>query len=71
MDEQLKRLEAVTNRLESVVGHLSVANAQSQSTAHADSDSDAARLPILRDYETFVNDSVKPFLNVSQKNGDE
>jgi hypothetical protein len=69
MDDQLKRLEALTNRLESVVGHLSSASVNGQSNGSDDLTNNVDNLPILRDYETLINESVKPFLTVSQKIG--
>lgn len=65
MNEQLNRLEALTNRLESVVNHLSSAGGNGQSNGSDNLDS----LPILRDYEILINESVKPFVAVSQKIG--
>lgn len=65
MDQQLKRLEVLTNRLESVIGHLSSADVNVQSNDNDDLDGS----PILRDYQTIVNDSVKPFVTLTQKIG--
>lgn len=69
MDEELKRLEAVTSRLESFVSRLATTNAGSPSNTGDDSGSNVDQLPIIRDYDTFINESVKPFLAVSQKIG--
>jgi hypothetical protein len=69
MNEQLKRLEALTNRLESIVGNLSSAGANGQSNGSDDLTTNVNSLPILRDYETLINESVKPFVAVSQKIG--
>lgn len=65
MDEQLKRLEVLTNRLESVIGHLSSADVNVQSNDNDDLEGS----PILRDYQTIINDSVKPFATMTQKIG--
>ena len=65
MDEQLKRLEVLTGRLESVIGHLSSADVNGQSNGNDDLDNS----PILRDYHVLLNDSVKPFVVLSQKIG--
>lgn len=65
MDQQLKRLEVLTNRLESVIGHLSSADVNVQSNDNDDLDGS----PIVRDYQTIVNDSVKPFVTLTQKIG--
>jgi hypothetical protein len=69
MDEQLKRLEALTARLESVVGHLSSAGTNGQSNGNEDLTNNVDSLPILHDYEIIINQSVKPFIAVSQKIG--
>jgi hypothetical protein len=64
MDDQLRRLEVVTNRLESIIGQLSSPGVNSQSN-----ENDVDNLPILHDYDTLINESVKPFLAISQKIG--
>lgn len=69
MDDQLRRLEAVTNRLESFIGHLSSAGVNGQSNGSDDLANNVDSLPILRDYDTIINESVKPFLAASQKIG--
>ena len=66
MDEQLKRLEAITNRLESVVSQFLFNNINDQSQTDDDSLNNS---PVLRDYDTLINESVKPFLTVSRKIG--
>ena len=73
MDEQLKRLETVTNRLEVVVQQLSSAPNQSASN-QSDASNDVAedsidQLPIIGDYNAIINESVKPFVALSQKLG--
>lgn len=66
MDEQLKRLETLTNRLESVIRQLPAVNAhENGETTENNVDSS----PVVRDYELLINDSVKPFVAVSQKLG--
>ena len=69
MEEQIKRLEAVTNRLESIVGQFSPANTNSQSNHVDNSEQEYDHLPVLRDYQTLVNADVQPFLAMSQKIG--
>jgi division protein CdvB (Snf7/Vps24/ESCRT-III family) len=69
MDDQLRRLEAVTNRLESFISQLSSAGVNGQSNGNDDLANNVDNLPILRDYDILINESVKPFLNISQKIG--
>ena len=69
MDKEIQRLEAVTSRLEALVGHLSAADAGGQSSSGDDSGSSVDHLPIIRDYDALVNDSVKSFVAVSKKIG--
>lgn len=69
MDEQLKRLESVTNRLETFFGHLSSTSVNGQSNGNDNQANNIDHLPILRDYDIILQDSVKPFLDVSQKIG--
>jgi hypothetical protein len=70
MEDQLKRLEAITNRLESVVGQISSTGVNGQSHVNGgDSANNVDHLPILRDYDTLINESVKPFLANSHKIG--
>jgi len=70
MDDQLKRLEAVTNRLESFISQLSPTGVNSQSNRNDDDPANNVdNLPILRDYDILINESVKPFLAISQKIG--
>jgi hypothetical protein len=70
MDDQLKRLEAVTNRLESFISQLSPTGVNSQSNRNdEDPANNVDNLPILRDYDILINESVKPFLVISQKIG--
>jgi adenylyl cyclase-associated protein len=69
MDDHLKRLEAVTTRLESLVGQLPYNGATGPSTVNDESANQVDSLPILRDYDSLINESVKPFLAVSQKIG--
>lgn len=65
MDEQLKRLETLTNRLESVINHLPSIS----TNGNEESVNQVESAPILRDYEVLINESVKPFLANSQKIG--
>jgi hypothetical protein len=69
MDDQLKRLEAITNRLESAARQISSAGTNGHSNANGDSANNVDRLPILSDYDKLVHESVKPFLASSQKIG--
>jgi hypothetical protein len=69
MDDQLRRLEVVTNRLESIIGQLSSTGVNSQSNENDDLANNVDNLPILHDYDTLINESVKPFLAISQKIG--
>jgi len=69
MDDQLKRLEAVTNRLESVARQFSSTSSSNQSNTNDDSENNIDHLPVIRDYDTLINESVKPFVAVSQKIG--
>jgi hypothetical protein len=69
MDDQLKRLEAITNRLEAVVSRISTPNVNGHSNGSDGPASDIGHLPILRDYDTIVNESLKPFLAISAKIG--
>jgi adenylyl cyclase-associated protein len=71
MDEQLKRLETVTNRLESIVSQLASSNQTSESNSNDDSVDRLNHLPIIRDYQTIINESLKPFLVVSSKIGND
>ena len=72
MDDQLKRLEAVTNRLESVVHQLSsTGSGGGQSHTNNESADNVDSTPVIRDYDTIINESVKPFLTMSQKIGGE
>jgi hypothetical protein len=65
----LKRLEAITNRLESIASQISSPNSSVQSNVNGDSANNVDNLPIIRDYDTIINESVKPFLIISQKIG--
>lgn len=74
MDDQLKRLEAITNRLEAVAQKISSSSpASSTVNGHSNVNNGTAdeldHLPILRDYDTIINESVQPFLNSSKKIG--
>jgi len=69
MDDQLRRLEFVTNRLETIIGQLSSTGVNSPSNGNDDLANNVDNLPILRDYGTLINESVKPFLAISQKIG--
>lgn len=71
MEDQLKRLEAITNRLESVANKLSPSGTSGQSKSDDNSEDIVNSSPVLRDYETLINESVKPFLATSQKIGAE
>ena len=66
MDEQLKRLETLTNRLESVIRQLPAVNNTHENGESTDSIDSS---PVIRDYESLINDSLKPFIAVSQKIG--
>jgi len=68
MDDQLKRLEAVVNRLETAVQQLSSTSNQSN-TNNDDSENSVDQLPIIRDYDLVISESVKPFVALSQKLG--
>jgi len=69
MDDQLKRLEAVTNRLESIASRISSPNSSVQSNVNGDSANNVDNLPIIHDYDIIIKESVKPFLVISQKIG--
>ncbi|CAF5217632.1 unnamed protein product, partial [Rotaria magnacalcarata] len=71
MEDQLKRLEAVTNRLESVVHQLSSTGSGGPSHTNDDSTNNVDNTPVIRDYDIIINESVKPFLTSSQKIGGE
>jgi hypothetical protein len=68
MDEPLKRLEAVTNQLESIVKTLSSTSPSAAGQSN-DSTDNIDHLPVIRDYDTLINESVKPFVSLSQKIG--
>ncbi|UJR09793.1 hypothetical protein I4U23_014019 [Adineta vaga] len=69
MDDHIKRLEALANRLESATRQLTSASSSNQSNVDDESENNVDRLPIIQDYETLINDSVKPFVTISQKIG--
>ena len=72
MDEKLDRLEAVTSRLESFLTRLTPSSSSSSSNLSNGNHEEANnvdQLPIVRDYETLINESVKPFLAASNKIG--
>lgn len=69
MDDQLKRLENLTNRLESICNQLSSTGTNTQSKASDDTENSVDNLPIIRDYNTLIHDTIKPFVAVSQKIG--
>jgi len=80
MADEIKRLEAVANRFESVVNQLeSVArqlsshsgSSSGQSNINDSSENNIDHLPVIRDYDTLINESVKPFVTVSQNIGDD
>ncbi len=69
MDDQLRRLETITNRLESFIGQLSSTGVNNQSNGNDNLANNVDNLPIIRDYDTLINESVKPFSAMSQKIG--
>jgi uncharacterized phage infection (PIP) family protein YhgE len=70
MNEQvIKRLEVVADRLESAVSQLTSNSTTGQSNTNGDSANNVDHLPVLRDYDTLINETVKPFVTVSQKIG--
>lgn len=71
MEDQLKRLEALTNRLEAVANRISAPGVNGHANGSDGSAADIDHLPVLRDYNAIVTDSVKPFLAVSNKIGGE
>lgn len=72
MEDQLKRLENLTNRLENVAKQLSSKSSSShQSTTSDDSTNNIDHLPVIQDYAAIINESIKPFVSLSQKIGGE
>ena len=72
MDDQLKRLEAIPNRLEAVAQKFSSpasATVNGHSNVNNGTVDELDQLPILRDYDTIIHESVQPFLNSSKKIG--
>ncbi|CAF0938080.1 unnamed protein product [Adineta ricciae] len=71
MDEQIKRLQTVTDRLEAVARQLGTNSSQTSGPSIGDDESanNISRLPVIQDYEALINDAVKPFLATSQKIG--
>ena len=69
MDEKLDRLEAVTSRLESYLTRMTPLSSSNLSNGNTEEVNNVDQLPIVRDYETMINESVKPFLAASNKIG--
>ncbi|CAF3311555.1 unnamed protein product [Rotaria socialis] len=69
MGDQLKRLEALADRLEAIANKLSSSSSLNRASAADDSTSNIDHLPIIRDYETLINVSIQPFVVLSQKIG--
>jgi hypothetical protein len=66
MSSDVKRLENLNRRLESVANHLQPSiNQKGSSNDNVDS------LPILRDYNAILNGSLASFVNLSRKIGGE
>src|SRR5438046_1612143 len=71
MDSHVKRLDKINNRLESVATHMQSSIGKTGVNQKNSSNENLDNLPILRDYNIIINDSLTSFVILSRKIGGE